>query len=362
MITRVYIENYKAIASLAVDLASRSLLIGSNGSGKTSVFEVVDLIRNLMLGATLAVPTESLTRWQTLDVQTFQVDVRVSDHDYRYTLEVSHRREAGDCQIKSEILLVDGGQKLFSSENGKAQLFRDNGNTGPEVLSDWSRSSLPVIAGRSDNKLLTRFVEWVTKDLILCRINPILMRSHSNADSTYLAADLSNFASWWRFVRDENVDAATDLKELVHEAMPGFRGLELRKITDKAKRLMARFGDLSYGFDELSDGQRVLIALYALLVYARNRSASLFLDEPDNFVSLREIQPFFNGLEASDSLQCTIISHHPTMINLMAAESGIVFRRGGTNSPVRIEAFQVPSGSTLTASEIMARGYFDELG
>ena len=248
-----------------------------------------------MMGSALEVPTETLTRWQTLDVQTFQIDAHLDEHAYRYSLEVVHRRDAGDCRIKSERLLYDGDQKLFTSDTGKAQLFRDNGSMGPEVLADWSKSSLPIIAGRPDNKRLTRFVDWLSKEVLLCRINPVLMKSLSEKDSTSLATDLSDFASWWRHVHDEDSDAAVELRNFLAESLPGFRGLEFRKVTDKARRLTARLLDKSYGFDELSDGQRVLIALYGLLVYARNRPLTLFLDEPYNFVSVREIQPFYNA-------------------------------------------------------------------
>jgi len=54
-----------------------------------------------------------------------------------------------------------------------------------------------------------------------------------------------------------------------------------------------------------------------------------------------------------------LISHHPTITNLMATESGILFRRGA-NAPVRVEQFKVPEGEALTASEFIARGYLDE--
>lgn len=359
MFTRLHVDNFKALVNFDLELPKSSLFLGLNGSGKTSVFEAVDVVRQLMMGATLEVPTETLTRWQTQDVQTFEIGARLDEHAYHYSLEVMHRRESGECRIRSERLLYDGDRKLFASDTGKAQLFSDDGTTGPEVLADWSRSSLPIIAGRRDNKLLTRFVSWLSTEVLLCRINPVLMSSLADRDKTTLATDLSDFACWWRHVHEEDADAAAELRSLLGDSLPGFRGLEFRKVTDKARRLTARFLDRSFGFDELSEGQRVLIALYALLVYSRNRPLTLFLDEPDNFVSIREIQPFYNALDASEHVQTVLISHHPTLLNLMAVENGFVFSRG-VNSQVRVEPFQAPAGIPLTASEFVARGYLDE--
>jgi len=51
--------------------------------------------------------------------------------------------------------------------------------------------------------------------------------------------------------------------------------------------------DRTFEFADLSDGQRQLIVLYTILESLRNETYSVLLvDEPDNFISLREIQPW----------------------------------------------------------------------
>ncbi len=49
-------------------------------------------------------------------------------------------------------------------------------------------------------------------------------------------------------------------------------------------------------FHELSDGQRVLFGLYAVLHYAMHEETTVSFDEPDNFVSLREIDPWLQSV------------------------------------------------------------------
>ena len=49
---------------------------------------------------------------------------------------------------------------------------------------------------------------------------------------------------------------------------------------------------VNYSISELSDGQRYLITLCMILHFLISRGDTVFLDEPDNFISLREIQPW----------------------------------------------------------------------
>ena len=81
-----------------------------------------------------------------------------------------------------------------------------------------------------------------------------------------------------------------------------------------------------YRLGQLSDGQRALIALYCLLRFCDGRAAkaSLFVDEPDNYISLREVQPWVVALSEAlgDTLeQAVIISHHPVTIDYLGGKA-----------------------------------------
>lgn len=63
------------------------------------------------------------------------------------------------------------------------------------------------------------------------------------------------------------------------------------------------------GFDELSDSQQSLVGLYMLLHCALTDHSTLGIVEPDNFVALREIQPWLSrlldrGQEENLGLRC----------------------------------------------------------
>ena len=110
---------------------------------------------------------------------------------------------------------------------------------------------------------------------------------------------------------------------------------------------------ISYYFHELSEGQKVLIALYAL-VYCTPENSLICIDEPENFLALPEIQPWFDTLYdqcAERNLQALLISHHPKIINLLASDSGYWFSR--ENNLTRIQKISAENESGLSISELV---------
>ncbi|MDE0532546.1 MAG: hypothetical protein OXI01_14020 [Albidovulum sp.] len=92
------------------------------------------------------------------------------------------------------------------------------------------------------------------------------------------------------------------------------------------RALMIGFEDDGRGYElalnEISDGQKALIALYALIHLSSSLEKSLFLVEPENYVALSEIQPWLMALDerCGESIpQALICSHHPEMTNFFGA-------------------------------------------
>ena len=62
----------------------------------------------------------------------------------------------------------------------------------------------------------------------------------------------------------------------------------------------------------------------------RGQGYTLLIDEPENYVALREIQPWLMSLEdaCGDTLSQTVIaSHHPELIDYLGRENGILLQR-----------------------------------
>ena len=242
MITRLYIDNYKCLVNFELRLGSLAFIMGPNGAGKSAVFDTLRLLGSFVngIGETSALfPTGSLTRWDTRDVQTLEIDIEGNGGVYAYKLEVEHERDRRRCRIRTETLMF-GGNPLYSAREDHAQLYRDDGSKGPEVIHDWFRSGLGIIQPRHDNKKLTWFKERMGNTWVV-RIDPFAMASRSEEESDRPDVIFSNYASWYRHLLQDQPNQVFKLTEVLgKELLDGFDSFRLVADGQNARLLMVR--------------------------------------------------------------------------------------------------------------------------
>lgn len=368
MINRIYIDNFRCLVNFEIELTSVGLFLGPNGSGKSTVFEVLRRLQSYISGNCRieeAFPTKDLTRWQNRSEQRFELDVSLPEGKLSYLLVVEHSEGENLCRVKEE-KLTEGSSTLFNRKLEHVFLFRDDGSKGPDYPYDWTLSALVAIQARRDNSKLTAFKMQVN-NLVIAAISPSNMEKISEKEAVQLSARAENFISWYRRVSQENMASMLELFGELTAVLDGFVSFSFREAGESGKILKVMFKQKNesrqtqpYDFSELSDGQRALIALYALLHSSSERNLCLFLDEPDNFVSIKEIQPWLASLRevCGERLdQAVLISHHPEIIDSLGPSKGYLFARE-PESPTRILAsMPVSENDGLTLSEILARGW-----
>ncbi|HKH45105.1 MAG TPA: AAA family ATPase [Thermoanaerobaculia bacterium] len=365
MLKRIFADNFRALVNFEFRPGPLSLLLGGNGSGKTSVFEVLGGLHDLIV---IGQPVDELfapftrTRWDTRDVQRFELDLQSRGGTYRYALEVQHPDEPqGKPIIRSETVTFDGNL-LYRFSAGEVQLFHDDETAGPVFPFRPDRSFL-VNLDPPGSKLIARLAGF--KKLVtgfrLVQPNPFGMEYSSSQDQAFLKRNGSNFPSFFSYLNSEHPEARTELERRLTDALPGFRNLLFRRLGD-AKHLLAAFSDemgssFAYGLSELSEGQRVLTVLYAAVCGLVHEGEVLCFDEPDNFVALAEIQPWLqvlrDTLEARGG-QAMIISHHPEVMDYLALDSLWWFER--PSGLVVAKPYEADAASPLKLSELVARG------
>jgi predicted ATPase len=376
MIKSVYIDNYKCFVNAEINLRALNLFLGDNGTGKTALFEALSILKALVIDEQkidALLPASTLTRWQQRSIQTFEINLHGNGGDYQYKLEVDHLTSdtsEDKRRIKLEKLTFND-RPLFEFKLGDVQLYRDDFSEGPAYPFDWGRSALATIMAREENRRLTWFKQRLSQVYVL-RIDPFSMSGQSEKESSTPTSDLSNFVSWYRHLSQENPNRLSPLFESLGQAIDGFNVLKLSSEGGETRTMKMsvdhqadNFSEeiaVDYAFDELSEGQRSIIALHSILHFTLREDVTLCIDEPENYLALSEIQPWLMDLaEACDDedAQAVLISHHPEFINLLALEKGTLFERPNAG-PVRTHPLDVEQIGDLSLSEFVARGWHNE--
>lgn len=369
MLKRLYIDNYRCLTNFECRFEQKQLILGPNGSGKTTLFDVLSLLRDFcafgfQMEASFLGSTS--TRWQRVPTQTFEMEVEGNDGHYLFRLIMDSWGHPVRPRVVAEEVLHQG-RHVFRFTNGEVQLFNDDYENKVSYPFDWHRSALATITERRENTKLSWFKHWLASMWFISP-DPHQMGPLAEREAPAPTRNLSNFACWYRHLRQETDDQ--ELQSDLREVIPGCQSLDLKDLGMGNRFLAMKFVESIpngqhpnfYNFGELSDGQRVLVGLYTLLHFAMKAGMSLFLDEPDNFISLAEIQPWFDKLSErieDSGAQVVIISHHPEFLNRMGFHGGLLFDRlEGRHT--RVRPFTDVAETGLTPAELVARGWEHE--
>jgi len=331
-----------------------------------------------------ALPAMQPTLWASRKKQVFELEAALGGV-FLYRLEIEPPKETSRPRVRSETLQFEGKPVLEFVE-GEVQLY-DRFMPAQKFPADPFRSALAITPLGTDE--VSRFKLWL--DRVFCfRLNPFAMAPRAERPQQTPATDLSNFAAWYSHLVQSDPQANFALHHSLQAVLDGFNSLKLESLGGSVRVLVADFAGrtfaekssklgfqlgsplgsqqgpappLRFAFDELSEGQRCLICLYAILHFVLAKGGTtVVIDEPENFISLREIQPWLtavSGAVEENNSQIILISHHPELINQWAPSCGVQFVRERLG-PVRVAPFHGEPDSGLSPAELIARGWENE--
>ena len=372
MFERIYIDNYKCLVNFELELQETVLLLGDSGVGKTAILDVVFGLRKLLAGEakitdSVAFPASTLTRWQTRRQQLFELHVQIGSDYFTYRLKIEHDEDRRRSRIVEESLFGDE-TILFSFDYGDVQLFRDDGSEGPMYKADWTESALArVVVSQPSNSRLTAFMHAV-RNTTICTIRPSQIHPEATGEDLLLDRYSANFVDWYRHMIQESQMSFGSYVEALRALINGFHNVRLPQSGLDSRALMFEFNGKNIHseryelrLDELSDGQKALVVLYALLYFRRDDDVvTILIDEPDNFVALPEIQPWLMALVdmcTETRSQVIICSHHPELIDYLGPDCGIVLGRELASPTTLRHLGSDALDNGLKLSETIARGW-----
>lgn len=368
MLKRIYIDNFRCLVDFELRFDSIHLFLGQNGSGKSTVFEVLRKLQTFVCDAgkiSSIFSINDIPRWKMYPMevfeleQNFELEIESKQNSYEYKLTINYWPELYP-KIKSESLSCNQNF-VIKFENGETIIYGDNNLEKTRYPSGVNFSNLLNI----NTPEITDFRGCLER-FIIVKINPSLMKDITEKEEVRLSSYMENYASWYRYLDQHYPQKIAKLKEELQEILSSFVDFNFVKSNPSSWFLNVLFeaekDKQSYplSLSELSDGQRALIALYTLITCTQSEDYVLCLDEPENFLALLEIQPWLMELEDlcyGGKLQALLISHHPELINILASSVGYWFEWNGANTPVTIKPIKDESETGLSISELIARGW-----
>jgi predicted ATPase len=365
MLTRIYIDNFRCFVNFEYRPERKELLLGANGSGKSSLLNAIRDLKQFIKGDENPFTQSTRTRWQDLPLQILEVEAALDDKNYEYRVEIRFASETKQPSVSMERLKVSGAP-VFELVNGEIHFFPNNSSQATTVPLETSKSALHL--SQLSNSYVRRFVEWM--ESVHCfRIDeyPSAMDESADREEREPDDELQNLAGWYRHLVQAYPDKNVNFLKSMKEALTGFQTLRFSSDEDGTRKLRADFAaprkkGVNYSIAELSEGQRCMLALYMILHFSIAKGHTVFVDEPDNFISLREIQPWLLAAEQAvedHNGQLILISHHPEILNQWASKHGLRFFRED-NGHVRTEKFKADPAGNLQPSELIARGWEGE--
>jgi predicted ATPase len=361
MLTGIYIDNFRSFQNFEYSPERKQLLLGANGSGKTSLLEVLRRLKSFVKGDSNPFTQSTRTRWLSSSTQVFELEARLNNRKFQYRLELGYAEVTREQTVTLERLAVNGAT-VFELAAGKIRFFPSTSDSVALPLQT-NRSALPLSVLSNDD--VRHFVEWLSDHVHCFDIVPYPGRMDEMADHEEREPDfeLNNLAGWYRSLVTTYPDQNVKFLDSLKRSMDGFLTLRLSAQEDGVRKLRAEFASpsktrVSYSISELSEGQRCVISLYMILHFLIERGDTVFVDEPDNFIALREIQPWLLSAEEAveeHNGQLILVSHHPETLNQWARPYGLRFFRE-ENGQVRVAKFS-PDENNLLPSELIARGW-----
>jgi predicted ATPase len=351
MLQRLYIHNFRCLENFELPIKgiSSALLIGKNGSGKSTTASALEVLQSIGRGINRMRELEQLKLISPKDFARgrsdvpirFEIEVLLNDKLYKYVLALELPEKFKELRVSEEQLLVSG-DPIYSRKEAKVTLHNSSQNREAQFLVDWHLVALPVIQEQSETDPLRIFKTWLAHMIILAPI-PSLMTGDSNGDTLEPKRDGSNFGEWFSGLLSRYPAAYTEVVQYLREVMPDIKDFLNELIGKDSKSMIVRFqennANLSVDFEALSDGEKCFF-LCSVVLAANESYGPLFCfwDEPDNYLAISEVGHFIISLRRSfrNVGQILVTSHNPEAIRKFSNENTFVLDRKSHLEPTLI--------------------------
>jgi ABC-type cobalamin/Fe3+-siderophores transport system ATPase subunit len=337
MIRRLYIHNFRCLENFELPILGHSsvLLIGKNGSGKTTVGLALEILQRIARGTNRVddlVRPKDLARGRADVPMRFEIEVELDAGVHQYSIAFESSEGGKQLRVLEEKLAVDG-KAVFSRDKAQVRLAGTSQEKQAEFSIDWHLAALPIVQERSTNDPLFIFKQWLARMLILRPI-PSLISGESNQETLQPNSQVTDFGAWFSGLLAYAPAAYAMIDEYLKQLMPDLKDIKNPVIGKDARSLVVHFsngqGSLNLPFEDLSDGEKCFM-ICALALAANNAYGPVlcFWDEPDSHLALDEVGNFVLALRQAfqSGGQFIATAHNPEAIRRFSEENTLLLYR-----------------------------------
>jgi predicted ATPase len=349
MLQRLYIHNFRCLENfelLAKDLHSL-LLIGRNGSGKSSIASALEVFQSIGRGtnrvAELISPKDFSWKKPGIPIKLI-LECILDGKRYQYTLAFELPNGFQELRVCEEELRIDD---VPSYSREKAQVSLTGKKENIQFKVDWHLVALPIIQVLSEEDPENKFRNWLARMIILSPV-PSLINGESQGESLEPSRNGSNLGEWVTGLLSRFPAAYSQVDEYLRSIMPDLSDIQNEPIGRNAKSLVIRFATdvkstLAIDFSDLSDGEKCFFLIATVMAANKYYGPLLcFWDEPDNFLHLSEVQHNIAALRRAfgRSGQFIAAAHNEHVIYCFSSENTFVLDRADHLSPTVIRPLE----------------------
>lgn len=339
MLQRLYAHNFRCFENFEFKPQDQTsaLLLGKNGSGKSTVRQVLALFQAIGRGRTrvgeLVKPTD-FTLGRTEVPMRFELELLLQGRVYVYSLALELPERFRELRVQHERLVVDG-EVVFNRDVAEVTVTRKAQGREESIFSiDWHLVALPVVQDTAAGNVLQSLREWLAGMVLLAPI-PQQMSDEALGIDTAVSESAGNLPDWLASLLESYPAAYTAVVEHLQKVMPDLASFRFVRLGRDARALMAQFkhaqNSYELAFSALSDGEKCFF-LSAVLLAANQLTGPVFAfwDEPDNYLAPHEVNQFVVGLKRSflrSQGQLITTSHNPEAILCFSSDSTWVMGR-----------------------------------
>jgi predicted ATPase len=358
MIERLYVHNFRCLENFTFDLTGRSsaLIIGKNGTGKSTVLQCLKLFQSICRGSNRVgnlISANDFTLHRSDQPMRFEIELILLGKRFKYSVSFEWPANFREARILDESLSVDGSA-IFTRHVSQIQL-----SGGPAFGIDWHIVALPIINERPGERAIQDLKTFFATMIVIAPI-PANMTGFSEEPSMELQNDAANYASCLRALLGQKPAAYSAFDSYVKTVIPDFSSIENVERGESGTQLIVKFerqnpqSSLPVEFKALSDGEKCFfLSAYIIASNAVGSPVFCMWDEPDNHLSFSEVGQFITGLRkmTNRSGQFIATTHHPETVRRFSDETTVVLTRKSHLDPtvVRSLAEITYSGDLINA-------------